>query len=388
MPITTEICLFVERCRAPIVGVTGTKGKSTTSAMLGQILKRRYTTWLGGNIGKSLLDDLPRIQPDHIVVLELSSFMLHYLGERRVVAAHRGVDHARPRPHRVARLVRGLQRGKAEHRQLPKAGGCGGRSEEAAPIVEELPPSPGTPGEGGGARAGVQSSASEMSPAQDPHPSPPPEHREREPENGRRIVTYSLAAPPFAILVPGQHNQLNAQAAFAAASILGVSWDDAQAALLDFNGLPHRLQLIHESAGVRWFNDSIATIPQAAAVALEAFEPRRVIHILGGSDKGLDITPMIDAVAKRAKAWLCIGVTGPAVAKRCEPPGQLTCESAATSPPPSAKRSHSPRPATSSCSAPDSRATTSSPTSKSAGRRSQSWRRSSGMGHVVTPPIP
>src|SRR5438105_3634492 len=81
VPITTEIRLFIERCPAKIVGVTGTKGKSTTTAMLGRILKEKYTAWVGGNIGKSLLADLPQIQPDHLAVLELSSFMLEYLEE-------------------------------------------------------------------------------------------------------------------------------------------------------------------------------------------------------------------------------------------------------------------------------------------------------------------
>src|SRR5438093_11303605 len=81
--ITTEIKLFVERCPATIIGVTGTKGKSTTTAMLGDILKRQFTTWVGGNIGGSLLPDLGRIDKTHLVVLELSSFMLEYLGAMR-----------------------------------------------------------------------------------------------------------------------------------------------------------------------------------------------------------------------------------------------------------------------------------------------------------------
>src|SRR5205085_4933519 len=77
--VTTEIALFVERCAAPIVGVTGTKGKSTTTALLGRMLEKRFTTHVGGNIGRSLLADLPRIEKSHLVVLELSSFMLQYL---------------------------------------------------------------------------------------------------------------------------------------------------------------------------------------------------------------------------------------------------------------------------------------------------------------------
>ncbi len=83
VPVTTEIRLFVERCPATIIGVTGTKGKSTTTALLGEMLKTKFTTWVGGNIGKSLLDKLPEIDKTHLVVLELSSFMLEHLGEMR-----------------------------------------------------------------------------------------------------------------------------------------------------------------------------------------------------------------------------------------------------------------------------------------------------------------
>src|SRR5687767_4303187 len=74
VPVTTEIRLFVERCFARIVGVTGTKGKSTTTALLGEMLKQKHRTHVGGNIGKSLLFELPNIRKDDLVVLELSSF--------------------------------------------------------------------------------------------------------------------------------------------------------------------------------------------------------------------------------------------------------------------------------------------------------------------------
>ncbi len=90
-----------------------------------------------------------------------------------------------------------------------------------------------------------------------------------------------------------------------------MSWDEAQAALQDFRGLPHRLELVHESAaGVRFFNDSIATIPDAAVAALESFASRRVIQIVGGSDKGLPLTDMCNALVERAKGVLCVGATG------------------------------------------------------------------------------
>ena len=80
VPVTTEIRLFIERCPAQFVGITGTKGKSTTTAMLGRMLKNKFQTWVGGNNGVSLLAELPNITKNDLVVLELSSFMLYYLG--------------------------------------------------------------------------------------------------------------------------------------------------------------------------------------------------------------------------------------------------------------------------------------------------------------------
>jgi UDP-N-acetylmuramoylalanine--D-glutamate ligase len=74
--------------------------------------------------------------------------------------------------------------------------------------------------------------------------------------------------------------------------------------------LPHRLQLVHEHDGVRWVNDSIATVPDAAIAALESFPPHRVIQIVGGHDNGTPVTALCNALAERAKAALCVGPTG------------------------------------------------------------------------------
>jgi UDP-N-acetylmuramoylalanine--D-glutamate ligase len=134
-----------------------------------------------------------------------------------------------------------------------------------------------------------------------------------------RVIFYGGAeARKFQLLLPGDHNQLNAQGALAAAAILAVDWETAQQALADFSGLPHRLQLVHESAGVRYFNDSIATVPEAAIAALDSFPQKKVIQIIGGSDKGLAITALCAALVERAKAVLCIGSTGPMIAELLE----------------------------------------------------------------------
>ena len=272
VPVTTEIVLFTERCPAPVFGVTGTKGKSTTSTLLGRMLSPRFTTWVGGNIGRSLLADLPNIRPDHRVVLELSSFMLHYLGERAWsphVAVVTMVTRDHLDWHGSADAYVGAKRHIVAHQTAADTA-----------VLNRRDPA----------------DWSAATPA--------------------KIVHFNTGTErPFALRLAGDHNQLNAQAAFAAAAAAGVTWDDAQAAVADFAGLPHRLEVVADVGGVRWVNDSIATIPEAAVAALRSFPAGRVIQIVGGSGKkALDVGPLCDALAAEAKAVLCVGETGDALA--------------------------------------------------------------------------
>lgn len=273
VPITTEIRLFVERCPCTIIGVTGTKGKSTTSTLLHRMLSARYKTWVGGNLGGSLLADLPRIEKSDLVVLELSSYMLWWLGGMRW-SPHVGLvtlvtnDHLEW--HGDAQAYVDAKRNLLRF-QRPDDDAVLNEEDEVARSFAH-----GAPG---------------------------------------KVVLFGLRdRKPFDLKLPGRHNQLNAQGAFAAAQIFGVSWDEAQAAIRDQNSLPHRLQLVHEAHGVRWINDSIATVPDAAIAALESFPPHRVLQIVGGYDNGTPVTALCNALAERAKAALCMGPTGKRIA--------------------------------------------------------------------------
>ena len=273
VPITTEIRLFVERCPATILGVTGTKGKSTTTALLGKMLETRFKTYVGGNIGRSLLLELGRIDKTDLVLLELSSYMLDYLGAMRwsphvslvtLIAA----DHTEWHGSHEAYVA--AKKNILRFQRPDDVAVLNGEDAGAASLAHDTP---------------------------------------------ARVVLYNLhSARPFELMIPGRHNQLNAQGAFAAASVMGVSWEEAQQAVQNFPGLPHRLQLVHEHNGVRFFNDSIATIPESAVAALDAFPPKRVIQIVGGYDHHLPITAMCGALVERAKAVLCIGATAEHIA--------------------------------------------------------------------------
>ena len=267
--ITTEIRLFIERCPATILGVTGTKGKSTTTAMLGEVLRKRFVTWVGGNIGHSLLPELDKITSTDLVVLELSSFMLEHLGAMKwsphgAVVTMLASDHLDWHGSREAYVSAKTNIARYQ------------RPEDFAVLNEE--------------DAGSLALASATA--------------------GRVVRFGVIGRRPLELILPGRHNQSNAQAAFAAAYQMGVGRDDAQEALRNFRGLPHRLQLVHEENGVRYFNDSIATVPEAAVAALDSFPPKRVIQIVGGYDKGLPLVAMCNALVERAKAVLCIGATG------------------------------------------------------------------------------
>lgn len=266
VPVTTEIRLFVERCPLPVIGVSGTKGKSTTTTLLGMMLSKKHRVWQGGNIGKSLLFDLPEMKPDDLVLLELSSFMLYYLGEMSwsphvALLTMLASDHVQWHGTQEAYLD-----AKRTLLQFQK-------SEDFAVLDE----------------------TNELA-------------REFAASTAAQVLWYGLhGRKPFELALPGRHNQFNAQAAFAAATVMGISFDEAQSAVRDFIGLPHRLELVHTAGGVKYYNDSIATIPTAASAALESFEQGKVIQIVGGHDKGLAFEDLCHALAQNTKATLCIG---------------------------------------------------------------------------------
>lgn len=273
-PRTSEINLFIERCPAPIVGITGSVGKSTTTAMIGQILSQKFTTHVGGNIGKCLLEDLPTIEEDHLVVLELSSFQLEDLPIIRLS------------PHVV--VVTNL---------VPNHLDRHGTMDEYAAAKRNI--------------LRYQTPDDVLILNRDDAATAPWAHQ------APSQVTYFDPMPPederFALAVPGLHNQANAQAAWQAVRPFGISRDLAAAALHEFTGLSHRLQFVAEHDEIRYYNDSKCTTPAGAIVALEAFPLRNVVILLGGYDKAVPFEELGKALAQRAAGVVAFGQTRGAI---------------------------------------------------------------------------
>lgn len=274
VPRTTEINLFLERCPARIVGITGSVGKSTTTAMIGEILARKFRTHVGGNIGKSLLENLGAIAPDDVVVLELSSFQLDDLPRAAVSP-------------QVAVVTNLLPNHLDRHGTMEAYGDAKKNLFRFQGPGDVLVLNDSCPTVRGWASA------------------------------ARGRVEFFHATPPegeaFALKLPGPHNQANAQAAWTACRQLGIDRATAAGALAQFAGLPHRLEFVVERDGVRYFNDSKCTTPEGAIVALHAFPRRRAIVLVGGHDKHAPFGELGLALAKNAKAVIAIGQTRGAI---------------------------------------------------------------------------
>jgi UDP-N-acetylmuramoylalanine--D-glutamate ligase len=246
--ITSEIELFLDECPATVVGVTGTVGKSTTAAMLTNILKtvgRR--SWLGGNIGHSLLADLPQISADDIVVLELSSFQLHWLSD-------------------TARWPRAAVVTNCLPNHLDWHGSWDHYATAKMRLISRLP----TDG-----FVVLNDRDTEVSGWQ--------------PTGKTAVFSSQYLNQLPALRVPGQHNRLNASCAAATAKQLRVGDGAISCGLAKFTGLPHRLHFVCEIEGRRFYNDSKSTTPAATIAALNTMD-RPTWLILGGADRQIELS--------------------------------------------------------------------------------------------------
>ena len=288
----TEINIFFKLCPAPIIGITGSNGKSTTTTFTGEILQQtQRRTWVGGNIGKSLLTHLEEIKSHEIVVLELSSFQLKEL------------YNIKRSPH-ISVLTNISPNHLDRH-----------------PNIEDY----------------IQAKKSIILHQKqddytilnyDDH-----ELRKWEKECKGRVLWYSAkhtsadgafikgndiiisvnglntAIPCVSgIKIPGIHNIQNILAASCAAYLAGAREQHIAKAVTTFAGLEHRLEFVREVNGVRYYDDSKATTPESAIAAVTAFQSP-VILIAGGYDKGSDFEEFAEVCARNVKAIVLIGKT-------------------------------------------------------------------------------
>jgi len=305
--LVAEADLFLRLCPAPTVGITGTKGKTTTASLTHAILAAdpSHPAVLGGNIGIPLVERLPELTPNHRIVIELSELQLPTLSRGTTVAVYTNITSDHLDRHGSLEAYRRVKRRLAElvdpegalvlNAQDPVVAALAGLGTAPAVLYRTDPPMPGGVGIVDGWLVGAGVARLPLAGGGTAATGP-----------GGRIL------PVGELAIPGVHNQANALAAVAVGLLFGVAPDAIRRAAAGFAGVEHRLQPIALVDGVRFVNDSQGTQPDAVIAALRAFEPP-IVLIAGGREKGVDLTELAAVVAERAAAAVLIGESGPAL---------------------------------------------------------------------------
>lgn len=284
--LVSEVELFLRLTSARVLAVTGTKGKTTTSAMIGEILAAAGIPHLvGGNIGRPLIEEVGRLGPSDWVVLELSELQLPTVSRGAEVAVYTniGADHLDRHASLTAYRAVKARLGELSARSgrvVLNADDPGCRD-----LGARLPPA-------AIAWYGLTSEASWLV---------------ARVTDGWMTIRGERVLPVADLPLPGRHFLADALAAALGADLVGATPAAIAAGIRAFRGVPHRLETLGEWGGVRWVNDSQATIPMAAIAALEAFLPASVVLIAGGQDKGLDYAAFAEEAVARCRAVVLIG---------------------------------------------------------------------------------
>ncbi len=303
VPFETETNLFFKLCPAPIIGVTGSNGKTTTTTLIGEMLRGPgLRVYVGGNIGAPLIERVEEMTAEDIVVLELSSFQLEDLRAIERSPHISVVTNISPNHldrHKTMENYIAAKRAIVDYQRDGDIFVVNARDDRLASWAEA-------------ARARVLRFSSQGRVHKGTY---------LDGSTLRFRIGYDKGkiCDRDDILLPGIFNVENFLAASAAALALGVRTETIRRVARTFRGVTHRLELFHEEGGVRYYNDSIATTPESTIAALDALEGP-IILIAGGYDKKVPLSALARKIADRCKAVVLVGTIGPQIAaelRRC-----------------------------------------------------------------------
>jgi UDP-N-acetylmuramoylalanine--D-glutamate ligase len=289
--VANDSQIFLENSPAPVMGITGSAGKTTTTELLGRMAHAAVkgngrAAWVGGNIGRPLISDLDQIKQDDLVVMELSSFQLELMTASPQIAA---VLNLTPNHLDRHRTMEAYSAAKANilnfqiegdtavlNREDPGAWGLRNYAQGRVLGFGARPfDGDGTYIEGGQVRLQM---------------------------NGEETQLF----PVDAVSLRGPHNLMNVLAASAIAAAAGIEPEAMLAGVEGFTGVEHRLEFVRSVNGADWYNDSIATAPERAVAAIRSFgEP--LVLLAGGRDKDLDWQGLISLISQRVDHLVLFG---------------------------------------------------------------------------------
>jgi len=285
-----------------IIGVTGTKGKGTTSTLIAKILRKNgEKVFIAGNIGAPALDFIPKLTKDTWIVLELSSFQLIDLTESPHIAVALMVTSEHLNWHKDIKEYRAA---KANIVRFQTA-------RDFTILAQDYPAS----------AAYTKLTKAEVFTFSRKTPVTKGTFVENENFYFADGKLNEKVCETKILKIPGQHNWENAGAAITVAKILRIPNAVIAKTLASFNGLEHRLEFVAEKKGVRYYDDSYATTPETSIAAIAAFKKPEIV-ILGGSYKGSDFSNLgkIISGSKNIKAIIGIGVEWPRIKKQIHNP--------------------------------------------------------------------
>lgn len=310
LPISNDTQIFMEVVPCKTVGITGSAGKTTTTTLVGNMAKNAYgeKAFIGGNLGDPLISYVDSMQPDDLAVLEISSFQLEQMTASPTIASILNITPNHLDRHGTMEAYTAAKSRILEF-QCDKDIAILGRDDAGAWGLHDRVK--------GRLLSFGFSKMDEVS-------------------EGTYFADDILYLYDHHVDIPllrrqqielrGDHNVLNVLAAFAIGHAAGFALDAMLTAAEDFHGVPHRLELVRELRGVRWYNDSIATAPERVLAAIHSFE-EPIVLLLGGRDKNLPWEDLAEVIHQRVDHVVIFGEAGDKILKAVSKQGPQTSPS-------------------------------------------------------------
>ncbi len=301
--LSSETALFFSRCPAPIIGVTGSAGKTTTTTLIGAMLRRGpRPVFVGGNIGQPLLERLGEIPPDAWVVLELSSFQLEGLRMSPAIAVVTNLTPNHLDRHETMDAYAEAKASIVAHQTARDIVVLNRDDARCVALASRTP-----------ARVLYFSLTSAVSDGA---------FLDTGNSDGAWLMLARGGSPmrlcrDDELSVPGRHNVANTLAAAAVAAARALPLSAIHTTITEFRGVPHRLQPVGTHRGVTYYDDSIATAPERTLAALAAINGTSVL-ILGGRDKHLPWDGLARVAVQRCRAVVLIGEAADGIRRHLE----------------------------------------------------------------------
>ncbi len=285
VPVEMEMSLFLRLAPGPVIGVTGTKGKTTTATLLGLMLQQwKPETRIAGNMGLPALTLLDEIDVETPVVLELSSWQLeamdeHHLSPQIAVITNVSPDHLNT--YASFQEYADTKRSISAHQIGADALVINADDPELRPLLDTAAARVVPFGHSLSCKPGMT-------------------------VIGRELIwrwegaEETIIVPESSFSLAGEHQMMNVAAAAAAALVFGAPVEAVEAGIAAFEGVPYRGEKVAEIDGVLYVNDTAATAPAASIAAMERFAGQRIHLISGGANKALDLQPLADAIRRCA----------------------------------------------------------------------------------------